>query len=329
VGHGANASTREPSERRAGPAAQRGRARRAERTGPARLILAGLLVAVVIAGIGAGPALGWSSSRPGPWPTHGEAIGIALEAVLAALLIALWVVHRTRPDPGWPATRLRAAQVPVIGALMVAVGVFLIHLSLPSPHTKPPRLTLPRRPKPTPSPVHLQQTQAGGTLSPIVEYVFLALLAIAVLAVLVVLLRMRHSQHDVVDEDLLPADDEGEMLRRAVEAGRAALNSIPESRRAIIACYLAMEGRLAQAGAIRGVAETPDELLARAFASGLLHGSAGARLTALFYRARFSAQPVPASARPEALAALDAILAELGQAAPSRTKAATRPAVTP
>jgi hypothetical protein len=293
----------------------------------ARLILTGLLVAVVIAGIGAGPVFRFDGSWRGPWHSHGEAIGLALEVVLAALMVALWVSYRTRPEPGWPASRLRTAQAVVIGALMVAVGVFLVHITAQSRPVRQPPLKPPRLPTPTPSPTLLQESQAGRTLGPILEYVLLALLAIALIAVLLVLLRWRLQQRLRPDPDLAPQDDEGETLRKAVEAGRAALHAIPEGRRAIIACYLAMEGSLGLAGAARGLAETPDELLARASADGLLHGQAGARLTALFYGARFSAQPVPASARQEALTALDEILADLN--APRRPTAASAPSVAP
>jgi Domain of unknown function (DUF4129) len=319
VGDGANASIRAPGEVPAGRAPRHGPLAVAERAARPRVVLAGLLAAIVIAGVAAGPGLAWHKSWQGPWHDHGDAIAVAVEIALAALLVALWVLHRVRPEPGWPAARLRTAQVPVIAAVMVAAGIYLArHLSLPQPRPRPPapKPVPPKTPKPSPGPV--SSAQVSKAVGPIVEYVLLALLTIALIAVLAVLLRRWREQRQAVDADLTPEDDEGEMLRRAAEAGRAALRAIPESRRAIIACYLAMEGSLGLAGAARGLAETPDELLARASAAGLLHGDAAARLTALFYGARFSERPVPDSARLEALTALDAILADLDQAARTR-----------
>ena len=49
-----------------------------------------------------------------------------------------------------------------------------------------------------------------------------------------------------------------------MESGRSALRTVDDARAAIIACYVAMENSLAERGAARAVADTPDELLARA-----------------------------------------------------------------
>jgi hypothetical protein len=68
-----------------------------------------------------------------------------------------------------------------------------------------------------------------------------------------------------------------------------------------------MEGSLADAGTARAAAETPDELLARATASGLLRGQAASQLTALFYEARFSTHPLSGTAKADATAALNEI----------------------
>jgi hypothetical protein len=74
---------------------------------------------------------------------------------------------------------------------------------------------------------------------------------------------------------------------------------------------VAMERRLAERGAARGAADTPDELLARAVAAGVVRGGAAGRLTALFYEARFSTHPLVAGQRDAASAALDDLAAEL------------------
>jgi hypothetical protein len=75
-----------------------------------------------------------------------------------------------------------------------------------------------------------------------------------------------------------------------------------------------METSLAERGAARAVADTPDELLARATASGLVRGTAAARLTALFYEARFSSHPLDHRQRDAAERALDELAADLAEA---------------
>jgi hypothetical protein len=67
---------------------------------------------------------------------------------------------------------------------------------------------------------------------------------------------------------------------------------------------VAMEESLERAGTARAAADTPDELLARAAGSGLVRTGAAARLTVLFYEARFSSHPMPLTQRDEAQRAL-------------------------
>jgi hypothetical protein len=105
-------------------------------------------------------------------------------------------------------------------------------------------------------------------------------------------------------------------LREAVESGRSALYAFDEARAAIIACYVAMETSLADRGAARAIADTPDELLRRATASGIVRGTAAARLTALFYEARFSSHPLDHRQRDAAGQALGELAAGLAEAEP-------------
>jgi hypothetical protein len=281
--------------------------------GPRRtqLILVGLLLALVIAGVRAGPALRWTRRWTGPWHDRGSAIGLSLELVFAALLIALWVLRRRSPDPGWPAARLRATLPPLIILAMIALGVSLIHV-----HFSPAKRRIARPPavnfghKPKTFTFKAPPLRGAATDVAIAEYVLLALAVLAVIAAFVTLLRRRRHSPDAT-ADLSPEDDEGAALRTAVQAGRTALTALTEARKAIIACYLAMERSLGEAGTARGEAETPDELLARASAAGLLRGDAAAILTGLFYEARFSSRAVQPGARQTALRALDAISADL------------------
>ncbi len=280
-----------------------------------RLLLAGLMLVLVIAGVGAGPGLIWHRNWHGPWHDEGVAIMAALELVCAGLLAALWMARRLTPHPGNPAAKLRYALFRVIPLTMVALAVPLaryIPTSPPKPLPKP-------GPRQTPKARHMvitlrpQPGSGSALIGDVLEYLVLALVAATLIAAFVVLLRRLRASAD--EPDLAPEEDDGSMLRDAVEAGRLALGQLSEPRMAIINCYLAMERSLGQAGAARVAAETPDELLARSLAAGLLHGDAAGQLTALFYEARFSSHPVPQSARDQALRAIDVISAELRAAA--------------
>jgi hypothetical protein len=259
-----------------------------------RPALAGLLLLAAIAGIGAAsPGIGTG----GPLRGHPLAIGIALELLLAALVLALTFLARRSPEPGDLRRQLRYLLRWSTLALMITIAVVLFinyvairHrsnlLKLFRPRAKPvPRQTQPARPR-----------ELHGPHLTYLVYALIAVLLVVAIAAFV---------------DELADEEDGASLQRAVESGRAALQAVGEARAAIIACYLAMEGSLATAGTARAAAETPDELLARATASGLLHGPAAARLTALFYEARFSTHPLSGSAKTDATTALDEISSEL------------------
>ena len=118
------------------------------------------------------------------------------------------------------------------------------------------------------------------------------------------------------------ADDDEAGLLEAVESGQSALRRLDDARAAIIACYVAMEDSLARAGTARAAADTPDELLARAAGQGLIRTAAAARLTALFYEARFSSHPMPPGRRDDAQQALAELAASLAEPAPAAGAAA-------
>jgi hypothetical protein len=275
----------------------------------ARPVLVSLLLIVVLAGVGAArPA----STGTGPW--HDEAVELAggFEFVLAALLVALWLVIRRRPNPGYPAALLRAGLLRVILLGMAAVAVLagVSRLALHPSHRTP---TSARGGAKLQSPRAIKG--AAATSSASLTYVVYAVLALLLLAAIVacVLVILRRLPAGPAGDSLLLAPDDDAGMRDAIESGRRALRSFDDAQAAIIACYVAMEASLASAGAARDVAETPDELLARAVGSGLLRGTAASRLTELFYEARYSSHALPVAARDEAAAALDAISAELAR----------------
>jgi len=279
----------------------------------ARPILAGLLLLIVIAGIGAAsPAV----TGLGPWNHHALALGIGLEVVLAGLEVALAVAARRAPTAGHPALALRQALRWGIAVAMVLIVAIVTANWLGSKHgnlvqwlvfgTRGSQYRKPRRLPPG--------LRSGGGIEH-ANFVLYALIGVIVLAAIVVcvvlLVRARaiaRRPGGYADES---AEPQAEDLRQAVDSGRAALRAVDDARAAIIACYVAMEGSLASAGAARAATETPDELLTRAAASGLIHGQAAGKLTGLFYEARFSTHPIAAATREAARQSLDAIAAEL------------------
>ena len=275
----------------------------------ARPVLVGLLLIVVLAGVrGARPV----SAGTGPWHRDVLQLAAGFELLLAALLVALWLLARRRPNPGYPGALLRAGLLRVILlgmatiAVLAAVSKVALHPGRRSPTTVRGRVGLP-----PPRPIK----GVAATSSASLTYVVYAALALVLLAAIVacVLIIMRRLPAGSAGESFPLPDEDDTRMREAVESGRRALRSFDDAQAAIIACYVAMEASLAGAGAARDAAETPDELLARAVGSGLLHGTAAGRLTALFYEARYSSHALPASARDEAVAALDAISTELAR----------------
>ena len=296
----------------------------------ARLLPLVLLVILVVAGLrGEVSAPRWN----GPLKADGVAIGLALEVILAALLTvtlrrdaAARRAAERRPYTGEdvdiePSAALRFTLKWLLGACMVAVAVVLIsdlHLHFLTKGKPPP--TAPHTGKlktPPPLPEH---GGGGWTLHIPWGPILYGLLVVALVAAVVISIwwssRLRQAAAPLVIED--PGAEE---LREAVESGRAALAEISDARAAIIACYVAMERSLADRGTSRTVADTPDELLARAVGAGTVRGPAASRLTALFYEARFSTHPVAAGQRAAASAALDELAAELAAAEQSAAPA--------
>jgi hypothetical protein len=260
----------------------------------------------------------------GPLHHDGTAIGLALEVVLGVLLV-MTLRRRSaslRTPPGNAvagnavAGKLRGVLIFVLsgGMIAVAVGVIVgLHLGLfPSAPALPPNPVKPR-PLPTrklpPSLPHLAPSHFP--VAPLLYGLLIVTLLAAVW--LSVWWSRRFRRPGLSRADGLIAED-SEDLREAVESGRSALRTIDDARAAIIACYMAMESRLAERGAARAVADTPDELLARATQSGVVRGTAAARLTALFYEARFSSHPLDRGQRDAAEHALDELAAALTRA---------------
>jgi hypothetical protein len=301
----------------------------------ARLLPVALLVVLVIVGLrGAVASPRWNGSLR----ASGVAIGLALEVVLGVLLVITLrreaaarraaeqrLYSEVAADPeagdeiGVPSA-LRYVLKWVLGTCMVAVAAVLIsnlHLHFFT-KLRPLRVRIRpvvgATPRPTPSggstgvPFHIP-------LGPILY----ALLVLALAAAVAISIWWSARQKRPALPGRIADDVDTEELLDVVESGRAALAELDDARAAIIACYLAMERSLADRGAVRDAADTPDELLARAVAAGVVRGAAAQRLTALFYEARFSSHPLGPGQRDAAKAALDELAAELHRGAEART----------
>jgi hypothetical protein len=291
----------------------------------ARLLPLALLPILAIAGLrGRTAALGWD----GPLRSGGVVIGVALEVVLGVLLVITLVRDAAARRAAEAASRTTQAaddgpDVPaalrwvlkwVLGAEMAAVAIALLlglHLrafTAPGRTLPPARLRSPKMPK--------SDGPASTTLHLPLEAILFGLLIAALVAAIALSIwwsaRLRRPVAAGLAEDLV---EDSEQLRDAVEEGRAALAELDDARAAIIACYVAMERSLADRGAARNAADTPDELLARAVTSGVVRGPAAQRLTGLFYEARFSSHPLGPEQRDAARQALDDLAAELAAAA--------------
>jgi Domain of unknown function (DUF4129) len=287
-----------------------------------RVIITGLLLLVVMAGVRvAAPAV----AGRGPLRQDALALGIAGEVALAALEVALFVRARRSPLAGQQAVVIRKGLQFISALIMVAIvaiaGINVL-VGKQAGHIMEAIRGSTKTPKPT-------KLLKEPPLTPVslgyLVYIALGLVVLAAVVVCVwlVLQRRRSLARAGPGE---PVSEDAEQLRQAVESGRAALGLVDDARAAIIACYVAMEGSLERAGTARGVAETPDELLARATASSLLRGPAASRLTVLFYEARFSTHDLPGTAKDDARHALDAISAELADPdSPASPADAARP----
>jgi hypothetical protein len=230
-----------------------------------------------------------------------SAVASALELTMAGLLVALsW-----RHIPATPVALrlnqvLRAALITGLVALPIA---YFIYRSDPSSglfNGQPPIRVKPLPNKGKPPKTHLLSFSHSAPW----RELLIALAIIAALTVVIIAWRNRARLSFADPQDLAMADEPDAELARAVESGRAALSELDDARAAIIACYVAMEASLAQAGTERGLAETPDELLVRAVAAGLVPGDPAGRLTDLFYEARFSSHHMPPAKRDQAERAL-------------------------
>jgi hypothetical protein len=120
-------------------------------------------------------------------------------------------------------------------------------------------------------------------------------------------------------------EDERQRLAEAVDSGWRALREDDDVRRAIIACYAAMEESLAASGVARMDSDSPQDLLERAAERGVLTDASASALTQLFREARYSTHPMTTGHRDRAIAALTEIAARLEAQRAAGPAAGARP----
>jgi Domain of unknown function (DUF4129) len=115
------------------------------------------------------------------------------------------------------------------------------------------------------------------------------------------------------DESAAESASGSESLARAAEVGLAEVGDLSrEPRKAIIACYAAMERELANVpGAAPQDFDTPTEVLARAVEHHALQADSAVQLVNLFEEARFSPHVMNEGHREDAVRVLRLVLDEL------------------
>jgi Domain of unknown function (DUF4129) len=177
----------------------------------------------------------------------------------------------------------------------------------------------------TPSPSPTQPTSSAPQAdSNLLSYFYAATVVFLLVLVVGTIVTSRRSHRRPVAgpepsgrPSATPPDIGSESLVRAAEVGLAEVEDLSrEPRKAIIACYAAMERELARVpGAAPQDFDTASEVLARAVEQHALGPNSATQLVDLFDEARFSPHVMNEGHRETAVAVLQQVLAEL----PSRT----------
>jgi len=276
---------------------------------PRAIVVIALLVAATIALQGYLPGAGPAESNSTPSPLLVAVMPVLL-LVSVVILVAGVIASQHRLPLAMPqaereaAPRFRWRRLALLGpivlaaiALVFAGGVTALFLLPGARPMRPAAETLPEGSGPVPTPTDAPAPDPGtgaaeltGTALIIAAVLAVVLIAVALLGLVVVAVATRREPAPAaaVQPEVTPSAVDS--LTRAAEMGLAAMNAPGQDpRTAIIACYVAMEHGLSSDRAARPQAsDTPMEVLARAFESGVLHDASARELVALFEEARFS-----------------------------------------
>ena len=299
--------------------------------------LAVLVVVIAVALRGYVP----DAEEPAPERTTESPAATAL--VIGLLMVSIGIVAAV------VIARLRKRSVPVAGSvelpvmsrekgarptwlmLVIAFALVVVWLlavmvltrlaaTLPAdpPNAPPPGSMSSAAPTPDPAlPPRTEEPAGNSNLMPYFYAATVAFLLILVAGTLVAA-RNRHRAVPVAPLTELGQDGEApdvasESLARAAEVGLAEVGDLSrEPRKAIIACYAAMEGELSRVpGAMPEDFDTASEVLDRAVAHHALGPDSATQLVDLFDEARFSPHVMTEAHRDAAVRVLQRVLGEL------------------
>jgi hypothetical protein len=301
--------------------------------------LAALVVVIAVA------LRGYVPDAEKPAPEHGTESPVATALVIGLLVVSIAIVAAV------VVSRLRKRKVPVAGGidlpvmsgekgsrptwrmLVIAFAVVVVWLlavmvltrlaaTLPADpaHAPPPGSMSSAAPTPDPGDAVPPRTGEPAGNSNLVPYFYAATVAFLLLLVAgsLVTARKRHRAVPGVPLSELRHDGEAsdvasESLARAAEVGLAEVGDLSrEPRKAIIACYAAMEGELSRVpGAMPEDFDTASEVLDRAVAHHALGPDSATQLVDLFDEARFSPHVMTEAHRDAAVRVLQRVLGEL------------------
>ncbi|MCU1698503.1 MAG: hypothetical protein JWR34_4566 [Mycobacterium sp.] len=279
-----------------------------------------------------------------PAPEHDTENPVATALVIALLVVSIAIVAAA------VISRMRNRKVPAAGGMdmpvlsrgkgarptwrmvVIAFAVVVVWLLVvmalnrlgATLATDPPHATVPGSvpsavPTPEPGNASPPRTEEPAGESNLMRYFYVA--TVAFLLILVVgTLVAAHKRRRVVPvapltdlrHDAAP-EVASESLARAAEVGLAEVGDLSrEPRKAIIACYAAMEGELSRVpGAMPEDFDTASEVLDRAVAHHALGPDSATQLVDLFDEARFSPHVMTEAHRDVAVRVLQRVLGEL------------------
>ncbi|MCW2560450.1 MAG: hypothetical protein JWP55_4414 [Mycobacterium sp.] len=241
--------------------------------------------------------------------------------VPAASGVDLPVMSRERGTrPTW--RMMVIAFAVVVAWLLVVMVLNRLVATLPThpPNAPPPGSIPSAAPTPDPGSPLPPRPEEPAAESNLVQYFAVATIAFLLILVAGTLVAARRRRRPVPaaplpegrhDDDV--PDVASETLARAAEVGLAEVGDLSrEPRKAIIACYAAMEGELSRVpGAMPEDFDTASEVLDRAVAHHALGPDSATQLVDLFDEARFSPHVMTETHRDAAVRVLQRVLGEL------------------
>ena len=261
-------------------------------------------------------------------------IGIVAVAVIARLRLRSAPAAGTSGRPDWfrgersrPTWRVLVVAFGVVFAWLLAVMV-LNRLGA-TVAVGPPDAAVPASTQAVPTPSATAPPPQSGDPpdgSNLLGPFYGATVAFLVILVVGTIVASRRRRRGVASappadayEDTVASDVASESLFRAAEVGLAEVEDLSrEPRRAIIACYAAMEGELSRVpDAMPQDFDTASEVLARAVAHHALGPNSATQLVDLFDEARFSPHVMTEAHRDAAARVLQQVLEELRNTRPA------------